>query len=251
MALTQPINTDVVRLRLAVAIDGLTVTAGNGRTYLPNAHRIVTDVATSVTLASPTVSTWYFAYAYEATSGILGLELSTTVPSAPYPSATSTARTKTGDATRRYLGSFYVGSNGKLRPMKHSQCGSIGNLVTFSAASTAASLPVTLASLFVAATATTLALNPLVPATATHALIQVQNNSNRQVYIANPDQGAASPTNYLASVNANATDTMLIELGASQQLSVILSSTGLLGTILGAILTGSVNIVVQGYLYDR
>jgi hypothetical protein len=251
MALSQPINTDVVRLRLGVALDGLTVTVGPGRCFLPNAHRILSDGTVSTALVAPTASTWYYAYAYEASSGVLGMELSTTAPSTPYPSATSTARTKTGDTTRRYLGSAYVGTTSKLRPMKHTQCGSIGNLVTFSAASAAASVPVNLLSLFTAATATTVSLNPLVPATATHALLQVQNNSNRQVYLANPDQGPASATNYIASVNPGASDTMLIEIGSTQQLSVLLSSTGLLGTILGAVLTGSVSISVQGYLYDR
>jgi hypothetical protein len=251
MALTQPINTDVIRLRLGVALDGLTVTVGPGRCFLPNAHRILSDGTVTAVLASPVASTWYYAYAYEASSGILGLELSTTAPSTPYPSATSTARTKAGDTSRRYLGSAYVGASSKLRPMKHSQCGSIGNLVTFGAASSAASIPVNLLSAFVAATATTISLNPLVPATATHALLQVQNNSNRQVYLANPDQGSASATNYVASVNPGASDTMLIEIGSAQQLSVLLSSTGLLGTILGAVLAGSVSISVQGYLFDR
>lgn len=251
MALSEPTNTDVVRLRISVALDGLTVSVGPGRTYLPGSRQILSDGTNSLTLVSPTASSWLFAYGYEATSGILGLELSYTAPSSPYPSANGTARTKTGDASRRYPGSLYVGSNGKLRPMKHTQCQSLGNLVTFSAASSAASLPVTLASLFVASAATTISLNPLVPSTATHAVIQVQNNSNRQIYIANPDQGAASPTNYLASVNANASDTMIVELSSTQQISVILSATGLLGSIIGAILTGSVNIVVQGYLYDR
>ncbi len=251
MALTQPLSTFLSRLQLNVALDGLTVSVGPGMCYLPNNHRVIADGNASVTLSSPTASTWYHAYAYEGSSGILALEVVPTAYSAPYPGSTNTARTKQGDDSRRYLGSFYVQANGKLRPMKHTQCQMIGNLVTFGAASAAASLPVNLLSLFTASTASKVSLNPLVPATATHADIQVQNNSNRQVYIANPDQGAASSTNYITTVNPGASDSMRVELSSDQSISVILSNVGLLGSIIGSLLTGSVNIVVQGYLYDR
>lgn len=251
MPIIEPTNTDIVRLQTVVGADGLTLSVGPGRCFLPGARRIATDGTATISLSSPSASTWYHAYAYEVSSGVLGVELSATGYSGPYPSANGSARTKVGDTSRRYLGSFYVDSTGKIRPMRHTQCGSIGNLVTFDAAVGAASLPVALVSLFTSSTASTVSLNPIVPATASHAIIQVQNNSNRQVYIANPEQGAASPTNYVASVNPGASDSMLIGLSTSQQLSVLLSSTSLLGAIIGAVLTGSVNIVVLGYLYDR
>jgi len=251
MAITEPVNTDVVRLRLGVAADGVTVTLGPGRTFLPNAHRLATDGTASVTAASPTASTWYHVYGYEGSNGALLLEVVTTAPSAPYPNANGTARTKSGDASRRYLGSVYCGSNGKFRPMKHTQCQSLGNLVTFSAASAAGSVPVNLISALAATTVQTISLASIVPLTATHVRIQVRNNSNFQVYIANPDNGAASPTNYIATSNPGASDSMDIELSATQTISVLLSATSLLGGILGALLTGSVSITVQGYLYDR
>ena len=42
-----------------------------------------------------------------------------------------------------------------------------------------------------------------------------------------------------------------IELISTQQISGILSTLGLLGGLLGALLSGQVNIYVQGYYYDR
>lgn len=257
MALTEPVNTDVVRLRLRVAMDGLTVSVGPGRTFLPGSagtpgvRLIQSDGTASVTLAAPAANTWYYAYAYEASSGVLGLELSTTTFSTPYPGAGGTARTKSGDTTRRYLMSMRTDGSGKLRPMSHTCCQSLGNVVMFSAASATGSVPVTLAGITAITTAQLLDLSAIIPSTATHVRLQVRNNSNFQVYLSNPDVAAASPTNYSATVNPGASDSMEIEVGALQKLSMIISPTSLLGGVLGALLTGSVSITVQGYLFDR
>lgn len=253
MALTDPSNTIIRRLRLTVAADGLTVIMGQGVCYLPNTRRLISDGTSSVTLVSPPINTWYFAYAYEGDPGVALLELSTTVPDAPYPTPSSTARTKTGDSTRRYIGSVYVQSTGLLRPFRQLNAADVGQVVLFSAATASGGVPVTssLLSAFVAPTATTLALNPIVPATATHVRLDVKNMSNRQIYIGNPDNGPASPTNWIISAMPNESVCCDVELSSTQTISAILSTTGILGTVLGLVLSGQVNIYIQGYIYDR
>ncbi len=251
MALSEPSSTIIRRMRLSVALDGLTVTLGQGICGLPNNHRIISDGSSSVTLSSPSASTWYYAYAYEMSPGIAGLELSTTGPSAPYPSSSGTARTKAGDDTRRYLGSVYVQASGLIRPFRHLNAGDLGNLILFSAATVAGSVPVTLLSAFVASSATLMSLSQIIPPTATHARLDVKNASSRTVYLSNPDAGAASPTNWIISAQPNESVIGDIELSTAQQISAILSTTGLLGTLLGSILSGQVNLYVQGYYFDR
>lgn len=251
MPTTSPSNTIIRRMRLSVASDGLTVTLGQGLCGLPNGRRIFSDGSATAVLSSPTVSTWYFAYAYESSPGVAGLELSTTAPSAPYPSASATARTKTGDTTRRYVGSVYVQANGLIRPFKHVVCTDLGNKILFSAASTAGSVPLPALLNFVASAATNIPLNPQIPATATHAVLDIKNASNRTVYLSNPDMGAASPTNFILCAMPNESLLGDIEISTSQNVSAILSTTGLLGALLGSILSGQVNIYVQGYYFDR
>lgn len=257
MALTEPVNTDVVRLRMKVAMDGLTVSAGPGRTFLPGSvgspgsRQIQTDGTASVTLSSPPANTWHYAYGYEMASGVLGLRMSTVATSEPYPSAGGTARTMAGDPTQRYLASFRTDAAGKLRPVSHTHCGSIGNKMFFSAASSAGSVPPIITGLVQGTSVQTIDLSTFIPATATHVILQVRNNSNFQVYLANPDIGAASASNYSATVNPGASDSMELEVSTTQKLSLLISATSLLGGILGALLTGTVSITVQGYIFDR
>lgn len=251
MPTTSPSNTIIRRMRLSVASDGITVTLGPGLCGLPGGRRISSDGSATAVLSSPTPSSWYYAYAYEASPGVAGLELSATLPSTSYPSTAATARSKSGDTSKRYVGSVYVQSNGMIRPFKHVVCTDLGNKINFSAASSAGSLPLPALLNFVSSTATTIALNPQIPATATHAILDIKNASNRTVYFSNPDMGSASPTNFILCAMPNESVIGDIELSSMQSISAILSTTGLLGGLLGTLLSGQVNIYVQGYYFDR
>lgn len=242
-----PANSVIRRLQLSVALDGLTVSVGPGACYTPNTIRLISDGTASVTLSSPTISTWYHAYAFQGADGTLALEVVTTAPSAPYQ---GTARTKTGDATRRYLGSMYVGANGKVRPFRHSIAGDIGNRILFDASTTAGSVPNPLLSGLVATTVQTLALNPILPITAKEAICQIANLSNRYAYISRPGMADPSVTNFQVMAGPAACPIADIMLDDSQRMTVILSATGILGAIL-AILSGSLTIYSLGYTYDR
>lgn len=99
-------------------IDGLRMTwvsstqvqISAGAAYVPGAKRIAELVA-PVTLA-PTLAanTWYHVYLTVA-GAVVGVEAVTTAPAAAY---SGTARVKTGDTSRRYVGSVRTNSSAQL-----------------------------------------------------------------------------------------------------------------------------------------
>jgi hypothetical protein len=80
---------------------GLTLTIGTGAAFMPATGKVlqVTTPITSV-LSGFAADTWVYAYLYDSGSGVAAIEWSATVPAAPY---FGTARTKTGDTSRRFL----------------------------------------------------------------------------------------------------------------------------------------------------
>lgn len=87
---------------LDVSITASGITVGVGAFALPDGS--VTQVTAALTAAFPmlTANTWYHLYLYSNNVPAVVLEVSTTAPVAyAYP-----AHQKTGDATRRYIGSF-------------------------------------------------------------------------------------------------------------------------------------------------
>lgn len=244
---SNPVNSLIRRLQLSVASDGLTVTVGPGACYTPDTtNRLISDGSQTVTLVNPTINTWYHAYAYQGADGTLALEVVAVVPSAVYQ---GTARTKTGDQSRRYLGSMYVGSNGKIRPFRHIPAEN-GNRVYFDASSPAGSVPNPILSALTATTVQTITLNPILPVTSKEAICQVANLSNRYAYISRPGMADPSVTNFQIMAGPGACPVADIMLNDSQQMTVILSAAGLLGSIL-SVLSGSLTIYSIGYTYDR
>jgi hypothetical protein len=85
------------------------LTFSTGTAYIPGLGRRVT-VSTEITLSSLALpsSVWHYAYLYE-NAGAAAIELVTTAPAASY---TGTARTKSGDTSRRFIGVFRSNTNG-------------------------------------------------------------------------------------------------------------------------------------------
>ncbi len=86
-----------------------------GAAYVPGPKRIA-ELTAAITL-TPTLaaSTWYHLYLTVA-GATVGVEAVTTVPAAPY---SGTARAKTGDTSRRYIGSFRTDPSGTIAKFKH------------------------------------------------------------------------------------------------------------------------------------
>ncbi|KEA51865.1 hypothetical protein DT73_13100 [Mangrovibacter sp. MFB070] len=87
---------------LDILVSATSITVHAGEAYIPGLGRSL-EVTSDITLAisSTTASTWYHIYLYD-NAGTPAIEYSTTVP----VDYAKPAKIKTGDSTRRYLGSF-------------------------------------------------------------------------------------------------------------------------------------------------
>lgn len=88
------------------------ITFESGTAYIESLSEIV-ELATSVTksVSGLTPNTFYHNYLYTS-GGVADVEISATAPATPY---IGTARSKTGDPSRRYIGSFLSTAAGGIR----------------------------------------------------------------------------------------------------------------------------------------
>lgn len=152
------------------------ITISSGACYIPGASQIVQQSVTqTLTLASPSASTWYHVYAYD-NAGALAFEFSTTAPTIYY----GTAYQRTGDNTRRYVGSVRVGPSLNIYNFIHMADGLIRYLeptmtngTEFHVYSGAATTP------------TTISCANVVPPTSFNAQLHSDNNSQQQMAFSN------------------------------------------------------------------
>lgn len=243
-----PSITIIRGLQASVALNGLTVSISPGVCYIPGVGRILSDGTATVTLSSPTPNTFYHLYAYDMGGGFMGLEASSTPPDTPY---LGTARTKTGDTTRRYLISGRVNASGVLRPGKHTRPAEQGNRVMLDSASASGSLPIMLLSGLTATTPQTIDLSNVLPITADRAIVQLMNPTNFSMYTSRSDVGAPSATNFQYAAGPGTAPVVDITLDANRQFTVLLNaSIPIIGPILG-LLSGSASISLCGYDFSR
>lgn len=229
--------------------DGLTVVAGPGLAYLPDGTRMRSAGATALLPATP-ANGWWYAYGFPTDGGMMGLELSQTPPDDPYLT-NSTARCKQGDSTRRYLAQGLVVNN-RLRPSSHLQASSKGNLVLFDQSATTFTVPPSILAINSnVQNAVTTSLSSLIPANATAARLQINNMTNGTLYVQRGGLGPASFTSRQVAVQQNNSLVCDVRLDSTLNISSIVSSTNILGTVLVLILSGGYSIEVQGYYYDR
>lgn len=98
---------------LKMSFSGSTFTLSEGYAFIPGVGEIVTlSSPISKVLSGMIPNTWYHAYLMRNSSNATDFELVTDSPSSPYYGR---ARTKSGDSTRRYIGSVRVGATGVLK----------------------------------------------------------------------------------------------------------------------------------------
>ncbi len=132
----KPVSTaqaEAIALKLDTAIpagyiDGLkmvwnsanSISATSGTCYIQGSSAVI-SFPSLMTLSglSLTASTWYHLYGY-LNAGTPAIELVTTAPAAAY---SGTARSKTGDASRRYIGSIRTDASGNILKFIHSSFG--------------------------------------------------------------------------------------------------------------------------------
>lgn len=88
-----------------------------GSVYIESLDAIVYGNPSDITPSSPSASTMYHVYAY-SNSGVLTLEASTTAP-VPFADPAGTARSKSGDASRRFLYSALTDGGGAFYAFDH------------------------------------------------------------------------------------------------------------------------------------
>jgi len=147
-------------------VSGTAITLGTGSAYIPSlgyAIRVTSDIAkTGLTIAA---NTNYHFYLFLNGSSA-DWELSTTAPTSAYY---ATARTKTGDTSRRYLGSVISDASGLL--YNFTVYGNIYRYVTGGGA------PYRIVNNGMATTRTNVDISSLVPSTASTVYVKVQNSS--------------------------------------------------------------------------
>jgi hypothetical protein len=209
---------------------GTSISVGTGECYAENGDFI--DVASAITLSSLSLSndTGYHVYVYLDTGS--AAEVVTTAPTAWKGDAYS----KTGDTSRRYVGSLFTDSGGDVRYFWHS-----GNLMLYGRGDPLAT-PYRVASGLTASSATAVSCNGIVPATALSARIRISTNANRNLLIGD---SALSTTSYMIILPAAVDDAQLIieDIPLASQ-----SFYYMYGAAVGA---GSFNGSVLGYHFSR
>ncbi len=140
---------------------------------------------------SLSASTWYHAYGY-SNAGTPDVEIVTTAPAST--AFSGSARSKTGDTSRRYLGSLLTDASGNI--YRFGQNGDEINYVVNLVA------PFRVLSGGMATTRTNVALSGVIPVTSNYVIANTINNADQQVFIDIPEignSGAASRYTCLAN----------------------------------------------------
>jgi len=150
-------------------VSATAVTVSSGRAYIPSlGYYLDAPNAIALTGLVLTASTFYHLYLY-SNAGTPAIECVTTAPDVPY---SGTARAKTGDTSRRYLGSVLADASGNLTNFMHGSDGFVvWRLDTRNA-------PFRAVSAGVATVATTVSLSAAVPATANVAKLNCLDTDN-------------------------------------------------------------------------
>lgn len=91
-------------------VSGTQLRVTSGSAYVPGTARVA-ELAAAVTLSpSLAANSWYHCFLTDSGSAV-GVEAVATAPAAPY---FGTARAKTGDTSRRYIGSFRTNASAQL-----------------------------------------------------------------------------------------------------------------------------------------
>lgn len=205
----------------------------SGAAYVPGPKRIA-ELAAPVTLSpSLAVSTWYHVYLTVA-GGVVSAEASTTAPAAPY---TGTARAKTGDTSRRYIGSFKTMPSSAViaRFMQ------TGNYIGYTDNINQAPFFVLIAG--TATTRTTVSFAGVVPETSTMVNCSTQNNAGQSFVLGTSDLATLNATSHQAIVPAGALGLLpsTFQLSAARSIDYLFTSAP----------SGAGYLAASGYWYER
>jgi hypothetical protein len=208
-----------------------------GAAFVPSLGRVLrVGTKISKTGLSLSASTWYHVYLYES-SGAPAVEVVTTAPATAY---FGTARAKTADTSRRYLGSILTDGSSNVYKFSHDvQRGLVHWLDTNQTAS-----PFRVLSAGTATSATSVAMGGCCPATAVTAVVEVTNTSDQNVRFGN--SSSISSTAY--SVRLNPGNVVIVFITAEIPIN---ASANIYYRIDSAVGVGGASIDCYGYVYER
>lgn len=152
-----------------VWVSGTALTITSGAAYIEGSGKVLrVPSAIAKTGLSLTASTWYHVYLYD-NSGTSAVEIVTTAPASAY---NGTARSKTGDTSRRYLSSIKTDASANIYPFDVSGA----NLFSYVSGNTGA-LPFRVLAAGAATTSTAIYLSGAIPVTGVRAAIRFTNLS--------------------------------------------------------------------------
>lgn len=218
------------------------ISVTTGAAYIPSLGRLsLVNATLTLSSLSLTASTWYHLYLYE-NAGTPTLECVTTAPSAAYYGI---ARAKTGDTSRRYMGSVLTDSSGNIFSFVHDARES---RIYYRAA--VGGSPFMVLTNGSATTSTNISLSGCVPVTGIAVDVQFYNNDTggATLRVGNPDMGALSSGLWMARAAANTSSQfdqcITLPTDSSQNLSYVMTGTPAGGSV-GA------SMRCNGYTYER
>lgn len=180
-------------------------------------------------------STWYHLYLY-LNAGVADIEVSTTAPATPY---FGTARSKTGDTARRYVGSVKTNASGALFKFNH-----IGNQVRYLENILASPFNVVAAGQ--ATSETTVSAAGVVPVTSRLLICSAANTAGTSAYVVfgTPDDNITlGGSAFLDACSGGTNDSeLMLQLDAAQQFTYRYNTSP------GA---DSANVLAKGYIFER
>lgn len=207
-----------------------------GMAYIQSSGKILKLAANDDTSPSLSASTWYHVYLFD-NSGTVDTEVSTTAPASPW---IGTARSKTSDTTRRYLGSFRTNASSQIQNFQQSGGGALVQIAwRVDTGSVTRAL-----SGGTASTATNISLANYVPPTCFAAFVRAINLGDQAVFT---DTSDCTGTNVAASSG-------LLALGNGAQAFLfhpLNSSQTMRYAFAPAPSTGAFYLDVYGFLLER
>lgn len=214
-------------------VSGTQVTVGTGAAYIQSAGSILqVPTAITVTCSGLTASTFYHLYLWN-NAGTPAIEYSATAPASPY---FGTASSKTGDTSRRYVGSVLTDSGSNVYGFAHA-----GNEVFYEAPIAGEPFAVAISTF---PSATTVSCSGIVPVSGRSILLNVVNNDTTHAVVLGNSTIALSTSVYFELVGSGAGGTTVathIPLDTARSFTVLQTS--------GA--SSSVALRVKGYTYER
>lgn len=211
-------------------VSGTALTVTSGSAYIPGIPGILYASSNiAKTGLSLSASTWYHVYLYD-NAGTPDIEIVTTAPAAPY---NGTARTKTGDTSRRYVGSALTDASGNLYPFSH-----FGDRITYDSGNAAGTFFVLVAG--AATVSTNISLSAVVPVSSVSAMLRCANNSPTVNQQLQKSVGSAVFCSIASSPSGPGAPVFLDCPIANQAMAYLAGGSG-----------GNANIGVVGYTYER